>query len=107
MRRRGEEARVVAGHPVQGLRLLQDRLRHHVDGEVERIVGREERDQERRGGGEEDLRLTMGKARELKRRADSLLEEVFRSLFEEIDTEKLRQEVDTLKASAPEFELSD
>jgi len=49
----------------------------------------------------------MGKARELKRRADSLLEEVFRSLFEEIDTEKLRQEVDTLKASAPEFELSD
>src|ERR1041385_2443357 len=49
----------------------------------------------------------MGKARELKRRADTLLEEVFRSLFEEIDTEKLRHEVETLKASAPEFELSD
>jgi hypothetical protein len=46
----------------------------------------------------------MGKARDLKRRADSLLEEVFRSLFEEIDTEKLRREVDTLKAAAPDFE---
>src|SRR5436305_11832587 len=49
----------------------------------------------------------MGKARELKRRADSLLEEVFRSLFEEIDTENLRHEVDTLKSAAPEFEFSD
>src|SRR5205823_6050875 len=28
----------------------------------------------------------------------------FRSLFEEIDTDKLRREVDTLKAAAPEFE---
>src|SRR5437867_12198911 len=49
----------------------------------------------------------MGRARELKRRADSLLEEVFRSLFEEIDTEKLRREVETLKAAAPEFEPAD
>ena len=47
----------------------------------------------------------MGKARELKRRADTLLEEVFRSLFEEIDTEKLRHEVETLKTASPEFEL--
>jgi len=46
----------------------------------------------------------MGKARELKRRADTILEELFRSLFEEIDTEKLRREVETLKAAAPEFE---
>jgi uncharacterized protein (DUF697 family) len=46
----------------------------------------------------------MGKARELKRRADTILEEVFRSLFEEIDTDKLRREVETLKAAAPEFE---
>jgi uncharacterized protein (DUF697 family) len=49
----------------------------------------------------------MGKARELKRRADTLLEEVFRSLFEEIDTEKLRHEVETLKDASPEFEHSD
>src|SRR5213080_2507697 len=46
----------------------------------------------------------MGKARELKRRADTILEELFRSLFEEIDTDKLRREVVTLKAAAPEFE---
>ena len=45
----------------------------------------------------------MGKARELKRRADSLLEEMFRSLFEEIDTDKLRREVEKLKAAAPEY----
>src|SRR5437016_5113627 len=46
----------------------------------------------------------MGRARELKRRADTILEEMFRSLFEEIDTDKLRREVDTLKDSSPEFE---
>ena len=46
----------------------------------------------------------MGKARELKRRADSFLGEMFRSLFEEIDTNKLRREVDALKTAAPEFE---
>ena len=49
----------------------------------------------------------MGKARELKRRADSFLEEMFRSLFEEIDTDKLRREVEVLKAGAPEFQPSD
>jgi EcsC family protein len=47
---------------------------------------------------------TMNKARELKRRADTLLEELFRSVFEEIDTEKLRKEVDDLRAAAPDFE---
>src|SRR5882757_8142021 len=45
----------------------------------------------------------MGKARELKKRADSMLEEVFRSLFEEIDTEKIRREVAALQESTPDF----
>jgi hypothetical protein len=49
----------------------------------------------------------MGKVRQLKKRADSLLEEVFRSLFEEIDTNKIRRDVDALRASAPEFRPSD
>ena len=47
--------------------------------------------------------LTMGKVRDLKRRADSILEEVFRSLFEDIDTEKIQTEVEELKASAPGY----
>jgi hypothetical protein len=45
----------------------------------------------------------MGKAKELKRRADAVLEEVFRVLFEEIDTEKIRREVDAIRESAPHF----
>jgi len=45
----------------------------------------------------------MGRARELKRRADSVLEEIFRALFEEIDTDKIRKEVDDLRAGAPDF----
>ncbi|HKB80848.1 MAG TPA: EcsC family protein [Thermoanaerobaculia bacterium] len=49
----------------------------------------------------------MGKVKALKKRADSVLEEVFRSLFEEIDTEKIRADVDVLKAGAPEFEAVD
>lgn len=49
----------------------------------------------------------MGKVRRLKKRADSVLEEVFRSLFEEIDTEKIRRDVETLKANAPGFEPLD
>jgi uncharacterized protein (DUF697 family) len=40
----------------------------------------------------------------VKRRADSVLEEVFRAMFEEIDTVKLRKEVDELRERAPEFE---
>ena len=35
------------------------------------------------------LERTMVKAKEVKRRADSMLEELFRSMFEEIDTDKL------------------
>jgi len=46
----------------------------------------------------------MGKVHRLKKRADSLLEEVFRSLFEEIDAEKIRRDVDKLKDEAPDFE---
>lgn len=42
-------------------------------------------------------------AKEIKRRADTVLEEVFRSLFEEVDTDKLRLEVDTLREEAPAF----
>lgn len=45
----------------------------------------------------------MSKAKDLKRRADSVLEDVFRALFEEIDTEKLRKEVDQLRATAPDY----
>ena len=49
----------------------------------------------------------MGKVRRLKKRADSVLEEVFRSLFEEIDTDKIRRDVETLKASAPGYAEAD
>ncbi len=43
----------------------------------------------------------MGKVLNAKRRADSMLEEIFRALFEEIDTDKIRKEVAELKISAP------
>lgn len=46
----------------------------------------------------------MFKPRDMKRRADTLLEELFRSMFEEIDTEKLRKEVEELRAASPDFE---
>lgn len=45
----------------------------------------------------------MGKVRDLKRRADSVLEEVFRSLFEDIDADKIQKEVADLKEATPEF----
>src|SRR5882724_5836607 len=44
----------------------------------------------------------MVTVRGLKKRADHVLEEVFRSPFEEIDTEKLRADIATLKEHAPE-----
>jgi hypothetical protein len=47
--------------------------------------------------------MAMDKVRDFKRRADSVLEEVFRSLFEEIDTDKLRREVESLQARLPGF----
>src|ERR1039457_7385130 len=49
----------------------------------------------------------MGKVRKLKQRADSMLGEVFRSLFEEIDTEKIRRDVAALKESTPDFHSDD
>jgi hypothetical protein len=49
----------------------------------------------------------MGRLLQIKKRADSVLAEVFRTLFEEIDTEKIRHEVSTLKESAPDFEPID
>lgn len=45
-------------------------------------------------------------AKQIKRRADNVLEEVFRSLFEEIDTDKLRREVDALREAAPDFKAA-
>jgi hypothetical protein len=42
-------------------------------------------------------------AKDLKKRADSVLEELFRSMFEEIDTDKLRKEVDELRDKSPDF----
>ena len=53
---------------------------------------------------ERTFERTMGKAKEMKRRADSVLEELFRSMFEDIDTDKLKKEVDELRASAPTFQ---
>lgn len=49
------------------------------------------------------LESTMGKARDFKKRADTMLEELFLSMFEEIDTDKLRREVDGLRERSPDF----
>lgn len=49
----------------------------------------------------------MGKIRQLKKKADSVLEEVFRSLFEEIDHDKIRRDVAALKNAAPDFQPID
>lgn len=49
----------------------------------------------------------MARAREFKRKADSLLTETFRSLFEEIDTRKIKREVDTLRAKTPGYDPVD
>lgn len=53
------------------------------------------------------IETTMGKAKEMKRRADSVLEDVFRALFEEIDTDKLRREVDQMRETAPDWSASE
>jgi len=47
--------------------------------------------------------MMMSSAKGLKKRADTVLEEIFRSMFEEIDTEKLRREVDELREKSPGF----
>ena len=49
----------------------------------------------------------MGKVHRLKKQADSLLEEIFRSLFEEIDADKIRREIEKLKSESPDFDSVD
>ena len=49
------------------------------------------------------LGFTMGKARDFKKRADTMLEELFLAMFEEIDTAKLRKEIEQLRASSPSY----
>jgi uncharacterized membrane protein YcjF (UPF0283 family) len=51
--------------------------------------------------------MEMSRIRQFKKRADSVLEEVFRTLFEEIDTEKIRREIAALQSRAPDFEPID
>lgn len=46
----------------------------------------------------------MTRAKAMKKKADSALVEVFRSLFEEIDTDKLRAEIEGLRKSSPDFD---
>ena len=45
----------------------------------------------------------MSKAREFKRAADGALEDFFRAMFEEIDVDKLRKEIDAMRADAPDY----
>ncbi len=45
----------------------------------------------------------MSKAKGFKKRADTVLEEIFRSMFEEIDTDKLKKEVDELREKTPDW----
>jgi len=51
--------------------------------------------------------MKMVTAKDLKRRADSVLEEVFRTLFEEIDTDRIRRDVGLMRASEPDFDAAD
>lgn len=46
----------------------------------------------------------MGRVLKPKRRADSALEDIFRAMFEEVDTQKVREEVAELRETAPAFE---
>ena len=51
--------------------------------------------------------MSIAVAKRFKARADRALEDVFRGLFEEIDTDKIRSEVENLRASDDEFEAED
>ena len=53
------------------------------------------------------FQTTMNKAARIKQGADVVLEDLFRALFEEIDTEKIRTEVASLRTSAPDFAAAD
>jgi len=46
-------------------------------------------------------------AKRMKQRADRVLEDVFRALFEEIDPEKIRREVEDLRASDDDYHPED
>jgi hypothetical protein len=48
--------------------------------------------------------MTANTAKGIKRRADRVFEDLFRTLFEEIDVEKIRREVDELRSAESEFE---
>src|ERR1051325_457417 len=111
MRRRDEEAALGARHPVQGFGFLQDGLREQLlrsgeDGDQERNEVRDEDGNEEREqiGVTATAVIAMGKAKDFKRRADNVLEELFRAMFEEIDTDKIRKEVESLRATAPEYQ---
>src|SRR6476659_4673366 len=82
----GNEERVVIVRRQQAVRIEE---RDEVRIEIRNEVRNENRNQGTSQNGVEELRLNpqMGKVRQFKQRADSMLEEVFRSLFEEIDTE--------------------
>jgi len=49
----------------------------------------------------------MSRAKNFKRRADSVLEELFRSIFEEIDVDKLHKEIGELRAANPDYSAKD
>jgi hypothetical protein len=51
-----------------------------------------------------NLERAMGRAKDIKRHADHVLEEVFRSMFEEIDTDKLHKEVEELREKTPGYQ---
>jgi uncharacterized protein (DUF697 family) len=51
--------------------------------------------------------MQMATAKDLKRRADTVLEDVFRALFEEINTDKIRTEIAALRESEPDFHAVD
>ena len=53
------------------------------------------------------MAIIMAGTKELKRRADSVLVEVFKSLFEEIDSVKLKAEIEELRRRSPDFNPSE
>src|SRR5512140_104641 len=48
----------------------------------------------------------MGKVKNLKKRADTMFLDVFESVFEEIDTKKVKAEVEDLRKRAPDYDPS-
>ena len=50
------------------------------------------------------MTMPVQAAKKMKQRADRVLEDVFRALFEEIDTDKIRREVEDLRATDSDFQ---